>query len=663
MPNPSTIDEFIREQAQTLRANDKAPTSKEAWATRRQQLREQFRTALGPMPEKACDLQPTILGILPRDGYNIERLVFQSRPDVWVTANAYVPALKEGQKVPAVLVVHGHWRGARRDPVVQARCLGLVKLGFFVLAVDAFGAGERYTNPAEGTYHGALYGSTLWPLGYSLLGMQVYDNMRAVDYLQTRKEVNGKFGITGASGGGNQSMNAGAFDERFAAVVPVCSVGTYQVYLRAACCVCEVLPNALTFTEEGDILGLVAPRALMVTSATKDAIQFSPGEAVKSLERAKAIFELQGVGSKVKHVIVESGHDYNRPMREAMYGWMTLHLKGEGEGTPIAEPAHTLEKWADLGCYPNSADRPKGFLTPPLFAAQVGRELVAKANKLAPTHPEMWEATANMLRTDVKKALGGIEVVKASELATGDHIQKDGVPAWTETMRGEGGMPLTVQWYGLGKTGTAILLHLGGSEEASKHPAVAGLLGQGYRVAIPDLRGVGKTKPKVDAIGGAPDHNSAEHGMWIGRPLLGQWITDTITIAHTIPQVMRQARLLVGIGPAATIALGSAVFAPERFDAIVAMQPMASYITEGPYAAGTPMGLLAFGVLQSVDVPHLAALAAPKRLSIVGGNNSQGKPLNEKELQEAFTFTTNVYKTVKQAERLTITTTMDWKTL
>src|SRR5262245_45816918 len=249
--------------------------------------------AMGPVPPTPAPLEPKTLGSLKRAGYRIEKVVFQSRPGVWVTANAYVP--EAAGKRPAVLVVHGHWAGARRDPVVQARCLGLVRLGFFVLAVDAFGSGERYHEPARGTYHGALYGSALWPAGLTLLGVQVYDNRRAVDYLLTRPEVDGsKLGITGASGGGNQSMYAGALDERLAAVVPVCSVGTYRAYLRAACCVCEVLPGALRFTEEGDVLGLVAPRALLVINATKDAFQFSVGEAKKSLERAKAIFKLYG---------------------------------------------------------------------------------------------------------------------------------------------------------------------------------------------------------------------------------------------------------------------------------------------------------------------------------------------------------------------------------
>src|SRR5207237_9361922 len=83
-------------------------------------------------------------------------------------------------------------------------------------------------------------------------------------------------------------MYAGSMDDRFGAVVPVCSVGTYQAYLHAACCVCEVLPGALRFAEEGDVLSLVAPRALMVINATKDAYQFSGGGARKRIDRARA---------------------------------------------------------------------------------------------------------------------------------------------------------------------------------------------------------------------------------------------------------------------------------------------------------------------------------------------------------------------------------------
>ena len=165
-PDPQAFNHFIRAQGQSLHAKDQPPADRKDWEGRRGRLRGAMFAAMGPFPEKPCPLEPRLLGVLKRGGYEVEKLVFQSRPDVWVTANAYVPAHLQ-DKAPAVLVVHGHWPWAKIDPVVQARCLGLVKLGFVVLAVDAFGAGERYPAPARGTYHGALFGSSLWPAGLS----------------------------------------------------------------------------------------------------------------------------------------------------------------------------------------------------------------------------------------------------------------------------------------------------------------------------------------------------------------------------------------------------------------------------------------------------------------------------------------------------------------
>src|SRR6516164_10172769 len=100
-------------------------------------------------------------------------------------------------------------------------------------------------------------------------------------------------------------MYAGAFDERFSCVVPVCSVGTYCSYLGAACCVCEVVPDAVTYTEEWGLLAMVAPRALMVINATKDAFQFSVGEAQQSIERTKAIYKLRDAEEKLAHAVFE----------------------------------------------------------------------------------------------------------------------------------------------------------------------------------------------------------------------------------------------------------------------------------------------------------------------------------------------------------------------
>lgn len=657
MADPTPFEQFIRSRAAKLREADAAPKTRAEWDARRKTLRDHMAAAMGPAPETACDLAPRLLGTLDRDGYRIEKLVLQTRPDVWMTASAYVPTVKEGQKVPGVLVVHGHWAWARRDPVVQARCLGLVKLGFFVLAVDAFGSGERYTNPARGTYHGALYGSTLWPTGHTLLGMQVSDNRRAVDYLLTRKEVNGKLGITGASGGGNQSMYAGALDDRFAAVVPVCSVGNYQAYLKAACCVCEVLPGALTFTEEGDVLGLVAPRALMVLNASRDASQFSPAEAEKSVARAKDIFALHDAAAKVKHVVFESGHDYNRPMREVMYGWMTLHLKGEGTGDPIPEPDHAIEKPEDLACFAKPDDRPKGFLTPPLFAAVVGKELVAKADKRLPDHKEMWDATAEQMRADLEKVLGPMPDVGRLDLDDRRGENFGGIPFNRFTLTAEPGVELGVEQTGTGHDQRPPGLVVAMSDAIGANPWFGPVVTMCYRLTP---RVTASQAPRGGAIAGAPDHNPAEHAVWTGRPLLAQWMADVLALLHAT-RSEQTPKVCIGVGPAALPTLLAAAHYALGVKAVILVDPIVSLVTDAPYASGTPMGLLAPGLLRVGDVPHLAALVAPKRLIIAGGVSPQGKKLTQKELDVAFRFTIGVYEALKMDDWLTIEAEPDWK--
>jgi dienelactone hydrolase len=654
---------FIRALAADLRAKDEPPIDRKAWEVRRTALREAMFAAMGPLPDKPCGLDAKEVGVLKREGYRIEKLLFQSRPDVWVTAHAYIP---EGvkSKVPAVLAVHGHWPWARRDPVVQARCLGLVKLGFFVLALDAFGAGERHPTPGKGTYHGAALGASLWPAGQTLLGMQVYDNRRAVDYLLTRPEVDGdRLGVTGASGGGNQTMYAGALDERFRAVVPVCSVGNYQAYLRAACCVCEVLPGALRFTEEGDVLGLVAPRALMVVSATMDSFQFSVGEANKSLERAKAIFKLYDSEEKVAHPTFESPHAYNQAMRETMYGWMTRWLKGEGDGKPIPEPKHDVEAVEDLACYAEGK-RPATFVFPCTFAGREAKRQLAAFDGHVRDHREAWEATAVMLRGRLEKEVFGDFPKPPRPVAElGDAVEKDGLITAPLVIEPEPGMSMTSLVRRMAKASerrfsTCILLHLDGKAEALKHPLAAALIEKHGLLVTPELRATGEAKLEGDVVHGTPGHTSSERAVWVGRPLLGQWVFDLQCLLDRLTAkrdpLVAGPITLVGIGPAGVVALCAAATTDARIATVVSLDAPATLVTEEPYGPGMHMALLAPQLFSVGDVAHLAALGAPRRLIIAGGVTAQGKKLSGKELQQAYAFSREVYDLCKAGERLSV---------
>src|SRR5690348_2414633 len=124
---------FIRARAAALRAADAPPRSLAEWTGRRAEVRRRLARALGPVPDPPPPLDPASHGTLDRGGYRVEKVTFQTLPGARMTANLYLP--KSPGRHPAILAVHGHWRGAKQDPVVQARCIGAAKLGFAVLAV------------------------------------------------------------------------------------------------------------------------------------------------------------------------------------------------------------------------------------------------------------------------------------------------------------------------------------------------------------------------------------------------------------------------------------------------------------------------------------------------------------------------------------------------
>jgi len=641
--------DFVKKHAADLRAKDAPPATRDELQKRNAELRKHLLAAWGGFPEMPAPLDPQTHGELKRDGYRVEKVTFQTRPGVRMTANLYLPDRKG--KLPAILQVHGHWRGAKQDPVVQSRCIGAAKLGYVVLCVDAFGAGERGVGTALGEYHGDMTAATLLPVGLPFSGLQVYENMRAVDYLLTRPEVDGdRLGITGASGGGNQTMYAGAWDVRFKAVVPVCSVGNYQAYLGAACCMCEVVPGALTFAEEAAILSLVAPRALMVVSATRDAFQFSVGEAKKSLAAAGPAFKLTDGPANLKHAIFESPHDYSRAMREEMYGWMALHLKGEGDGSPVKEPEFKTENPDDLRCYP-ADKRPADWVTIPRFAAAEGKKLLA-ARKPPATADEWINVRASLRTALVAKTFGGFPKGGAVDPKQAFKNDGDGFRFTPEP-----GVTISGKLAGADPAKRlAVVLNLDGAAAARTGPLAAGLEKDGYSVATFDLRATGKLGLPTDRVGRAPDHNTAEWGLWVGRPLLGQWAFDVRRFLDFYEQTHHHLPaevVVVGEGPAGLVALAAAATDP-RVTKAAAVGSLASYVSDEPYTSQR-LGLMAPGILRDVgDVAHVAALAAPRRVVIAGGVGGNGKPLTGDQLRTAYQPATAAWGLLEASKELVI---------
>lgn len=659
---------FVQQSAPSARRPTVAPTGREHWDERLKAVKRGLRASFGLFPEEDCDLDPEILGTIERDDCVIERLTFQSRPGFRVTANLYRPKMVS-ERLPGVLNVHGHGQWARIDPTVQIRCIALARMGYVCLSVDAFGAGERAIEPGPGTYHGGRLGAGLWTVGRPLIGVQVYDNRRAVDYLISRPEVDAdRLAITGASGGGNQSLNAGATDDRLKAVAPVCGVGTYEAYLQAACCVCEVNPGGLTYATTGDLLALMAPRALLVINATSDARQFSLGEAAKSIDYARSRFEELGVGERIKLQPVEGTHGYSQPMREAMYGWLDRWLRDRGDGSPIAEPEIQTEDPEAIRCYPEGVARPKSIVTIPEFTHREGLARLAERRE-APDHRQAWEAESEYWRVWIAdRVLGGLPSSGTpppklgrdpeSDLATIEISPEPGI-----TLRGRIHLPGP----DVRAEGIAVLLADEGLDSDRVRDQVGKLTKEGQAVCAVELRATGRLKPKTSVIAGAADHNEAEWGVWLGRPLLGQWVWDALGWIDAIDELAKGSSKhipkefadlpmsLRSVGPIGVVSLLTTAYEP-RVDSVVVEKCLASYVAPEPSDwTGVPMGLIAPNVVEAGDVARFAALAAPRQLSVIGGIETNGQAVSEGRLNAAFGFAKAIYELLSAPDALDLT--------
>ena len=635
---------FIRNQAQELAKQHRLPASRQEWLEKRQEIRRKLIKSLGGFPKTRCDLDPQTVGRMEFADYTVEKVVLQTLPGVRMMVNLYRPS--EDGPFPAVLCVHGHWKGAKQDPTVQARCIGLAKLGFVAMAVDAFGAGETAVEQPLGEYHGEMTAATLYATGRQLAGVQVYENIRCADYLQSRPDVDGaKLAITGTSGGGNQTMYAGALEERFKAVIPVCSVGNYQAYLGVACCMCELVPGALSFTEEWGVLGLVAPRGLMVINATRDGIQFSVAEAKKSLSGAKVVYDQMGVSEHVRHVIVDSGHDYNKPMREAMYGWVTLHLKNEGDGSPIEEPEIETVDRELLRCY-QEGERPNDYLTLPKLASRFAKEMVKRQVK--PIHREHWDADRvaklGLIRRYVGRYANNLEIHDGVALDKVDPGESASFEISPET-----GVRFGLRWTKGRREELVIATALDG-------PALADAERQwcvehGIGLLEVTLRAPGPYAPKSNRIGAALDHNVAQWSAWIGRPLAGQWVEDLQVAIGWVVAAYDQVPGVTLVTRGAAIVPGViAAGLQTRVKQLVALDAPLTLVSERAYGPGQ-LGAILPGMLATLgDIGNLLSLVAPRPVWVIAGKNMQAEDLTRDDLVETLSYAASIYKVNESRE-------------
>ncbi len=318
----------------------------ENWNVRAAYLRDHVLASAGllPLPEKT-PLRPTIFGEVRKADYSVSKVYFESLPGFFVTGNLYRP-LGDGP-FPAILSPHGHWAYGRLENTLlnsgPGRAINLARQGFVVFTYDMVGYND--SQQVAHTFSGQR--EYLW--GLSLSGLQLWDSIRALDFLESLPYVRrNAIGMTGESGGGTQTFLASAVDQRIAVSVPVNMI---SLHMQGGC-LCENPPGLRLETTNVEIAATIAPRPLLMISATGD---WTNETLELEYPAVRAIYNLVDASDRVRAVRITADHNYNKESREAMYAWMARWLQQKPEDSHPAERSFTPEPLQNLLVFHNRA--------------------------------------------------------------------------------------------------------------------------------------------------------------------------------------------------------------------------------------------------------------------------------------------------------------------
>ncbi|MDH5398396.1 MAG: acetylxylan esterase [Cyclobacteriaceae bacterium] len=314
--------------------------SKEGLQAWQEKLRAEYRSWM-QFPEKGS-LNAKITTRVKKDGYNMESVVFESRLGHHVTGNMYIPSNRKG-KIPGVLVTCGHSYNGKALEVYQSAAILLAQNGIAAFLVDPFGQGERFqllhTDGKPSTRGGTIehtfidYGANL--LGTDAAAFQLWDNVRALDYLESRKDIDPeRLGVTGNSGGGTQTTFIMAFDDRVKVAAPSCYLVSKETKFHTiggqdGCQ--QFYGEGPLLMEENDFIIMRAPKPTIMLAAEQDYFDFNGAKKVYA--EVKEVYDLLGAPEKIDLFSYDDTHGFTQPRREAMVQWMKRWLLDVDEAT------------------------------------------------------------------------------------------------------------------------------------------------------------------------------------------------------------------------------------------------------------------------------------------------------------------------------------------
>jgi cephalosporin-C deacetylase-like acetyl esterase len=561
-----------------------------------QDLRRRFLGLLDGLPAASGPPPVRVTGRIDADDYRIDKLAYESFPGYFVSALLYRPKGTRGL-APAVLSPCGHSDIGKGAAEYQILHINLVKRGYVVLTYDPVGQGERSQfwdaarrrsrfNLSCGEH--AVLGNPLYLLGTCLARYRIWDGIRALDYLASLPEVDGKrLGCAGNSGGGTLTAYIAALDPRVRVAVISCYITTLP---RRMANRIQTDPDA---DPEQDIFGFVsagidhagllalrAPRPTLLDTARDD---FFPIEGAReSFAEAKRLYEVAGAGDRIHRAEAAAKHGLTLPLREAAYEWFDRWLAGR----------HDIPRRRELPVSPRPVKE--------LLACPEGQVAVSFHSR--PLLP----LALSQFRKEKKRPRRPLKDVLLLDPDQADYRLAEA--AWP------------------GRKSKTLVLCVNGVEAPDwreEKALVRALARNGCGVLCLDPRGVGPLRPPL-AVRGRPyadplagvEENIAYSAFLVGRSLLGMRVSDVLAAVARLGKESRPDRIvLCGRRDAALVACLAAAVEP-RIERVAVEEMLTSFLPLFD-AVGQPINAASIlpGLLRDFgDVDDILRAIGPRKL-------------------------------------------------
>jgi len=610
---------------------------------RQSHLREQFLTALGGLPERT-PLNPRVTGQLQRDGYRIEKVIYESRPQHHVTANLYVPDGKG--PFPGVLVPCGHSANGKAAEAYQKICILLARHGFVTLIYDPIGQGERIQlldELGQPTVKGSTSEHTMIGIGALLVGSscatyRIWDGIRSLDYLASHPEVDPqRLGCTGNSGGGTLTAYLMALDDRIQVAAPSCYITSLERLFETIGpqdAEQNITGQVAFGMEHADYITLRAPKPTLICVGTQDFFDITG--AWTTYREVKGIYGKLGYGERVDLFEFDDQHGFSMPRRVAALRWMRRWLQNQNDA-PV-EIDGPFEKDADL-----QVTRTGQVLTDAqgISAYDLNRlaeEQHARHRSLHPLRGQELNAAIRQL-LHLPDSLPTAQVVPLTDHAV---VPRSGYAIRKLLVTVDNGLSLPVHVWQPAKSQGRPLVYLhdqGKLAEAQPGGELERLVLQGRTIIAVDLRGMGELAPAQAnsswAVPFGTDTREAFLALHLNRPLLGLRVIDVLNTLAAVPEAANSSEGvdLLAVGHTGPIALHAAVLEP-RIREITLRKSLASW----KHVAVEPINKhqlpnVVPNVLRQYDLPDLVAeLQSRTQVTIQQPVNGRGEAVGEAKL-------------------------------